>query len=315
MRSLRPALARIHHGLKQSPEDRGRDLRPIEATRIQQLPAHRRVERRNLELLPEQIAVDIGEAGKVVVQLLLAVRFGSAQDLKQFGHVSAQTSAVNIRSGLDALGECAALVENASMVGEQAENDSHEEPLEVGPPVARLFERIVQRSNDLCCFDVDGILVPEGSRLDSNDESELLDMIRKIFKCEPELTSFVEVVQFEGLEVAHQDVARPLALGERVEVLARLRIGSREVASAALLFDQEDARPEQVDVPRTVVELPNVLLVPGDGTPSYPEDFKEIVVEVVRRATLVGAILPCLDKLGGPNTNFAPRQSHGLLLS
>ena len=48
---------------------------------------------------------------------------------------------------------------------------------------------------------------------------------------------FVQVSKLEGLEVAHQNVARALALGKCVEVLPGLLVGGLQVAPSALLFD------------------------------------------------------------------------------
>ena len=57
----------------------------------------------------------------------------------------------------------------------------------------------------------------------------------------------VEVGELEGLEVADEEVARFVALWERIEVLERLVAGSREVPPGALLLDEQDPGPEQID--------------------------------------------------------------------
>ena len=78
---------------------------------------------------------------------------------------------------------------------------------------------------------------------------------------ELDLLPLVEIVKLEGLEVADQDVAGAFALWERVEILPGLIVGSGEIAAGALLLDDQDTRPEQVDEPRTIIELGDVLLV------------------------------------------------------
>ena len=60
-------------------------------------------------------------------------------------------------------------------------------------------------------------------------------------------------MEIEGLEVAHQDAARALPFRQRVEILPGLFVGCRQVAPGALLLDDQDARPEQVDEPGAVV--------------------------------------------------------------
>ena len=52
----------------------------------------------------------------------------------------------------------------------------------------------MQRSDDLSRFDVDRILVPEGSQLDANDEAEFLDMPPKLFKRECEFLGLVAII-------------------------------------------------------------------------------------------------------------------------
>ena len=48
----------------------------------------------------------------------------------------------------------------------------------------------------------------------------------------------VQIVKLEGLEVADQDVARSVAVGQRVEILPCLFIRSIQIAPGALLFDE-----------------------------------------------------------------------------
>lgn len=53
-------------------------------------------------------------------------------------------------------------------------------------------------------LDVDRILVPERATLDAEDEAELLDVPGQLGEREPRFFAFVEVEQFEVLEVAQQ---------------------------------------------------------------------------------------------------------------
>ena len=61
-----------------------------------------------------------------------------------------------------------------------------------------------------------------------------------------------------ALEVAHQNVLRPLALGQPIEVFRCLIVGPLEIAPGALLLDDQNARPEEIDVPRVVVQFRNL---------------------------------------------------------
>ena len=62
----------------------------------------------------------------------------------------------------------------------------------------------------------------------------------------------VEVAELEGLEVADEEVARPVALWERIEVLERLVLGSREVPSCALLLDEQDPHRATAEASKSV---------------------------------------------------------------
>ena len=72
-------------------------------------------------------------------------------------------------------------------------------------------------------------------------------------------------MKLEGLEVAHEDAARAVALGKRIEILYVLSVRLAKITPGALLLDDQDARPEQVDEARAIVELGDMLLVACRG--------------------------------------------------
>ena len=152
----------------------------------------------------------------------------------------------------------------------------------------------------------------ERPALHPEDETERLDMRGQVREREGDGLTLVEIVKLEGLEVAHQDEARALALRQRVEILPRLFVGFAEIAPGALLLDDQHARPEQVDEARTVVELRDMGLVSRDAPPPHPEHVEEGVVKALRLALLVGGILPVPGEGGGAGADLVPRQAHGL---
>ncbi len=178
------------------------------------------------------------------------------------------------------------------------------------PPVPRIRERVVQSPDQLGGFDVRRVLIPEGPSLHAEDEPERLDMRGQVREREGDDFALVEIVKLEGLEVAHQDGARAVALGQRVEILPGLFVGRFQVAPGALLLDDENARPEQVNEPGAIVELGDVLLVAGNLTTAFPKDLKELVVEALRLALLVRGVLPVFGKDGGAVAHLVPRQAH-----
>ena len=219
VRPLRAALLRLHHRLEQRAEDRGRDVRPVEAAGVQQRPAHRRVEGGNAQRPLEQRAVDIGEPGKVLVERLLAPGLGRVENLEQLRQPEPEVGAVLARARLDQVQEDVARLEDARVVGEQAEHDPHQEALQVVAPVARRRQCVVQPPDQLGGLDVGGILIAEGAALHPEDEAERLDMARQVREREGRGLPLVQIVQFERPEVADQDEARALALRQRVEIL------------------------------------------------------------------------------------------------
>ena len=58
----------------------------------------------------------------------------------------------------------------------------------------------------------------------------------------------LKVVKFERLEVAHQNVPRQILIVDAGKIFQRLRFGIFQIPSNALLFDEQHALPEQVDI-------------------------------------------------------------------
>jgi len=172
--------------------------------------------------------------------------------------------------------------------------------------VARSVERVVEPPDEFRRLDVDGVLVPERPALDAKDEPELVDVAGEVREGEGGGFPLVQIVKLEGLEIADEDVAWAVALGQRVEILPGLSVRLAEIPPGALLLDDQDARPEQVDEPRAVVELGDMLLVAGDGPAAHVEHLEEVVVEALRLALLVRGVLPLRGEGRGADTNLVP---------
>ena len=128
-------------------------------------------------------------------------------------------------------------------------------------------------------FDVRRVLVAEGPAPHAEDEAERLDMRGQVRQRELDNLPLVEIVKLEGLEVAHQDEAWALTLGQRVEILPGLCVGSAEITPRALLYDDQYARPEQVDEAGAIVEVGDMRLVTRDVPPPHPEHVEEGVAD------------------------------------
>ena len=177
-------------------------------------------------------------------------------------------------------------------------------------PVSGLSKFVVQPSDQFGCFHIGWILITERSPLDSKYEPELVHVCRKLGKVKMRFLPFIEVQEFETLEIAEQNVPRPVALRDGIEVRQSLIPRSLEVPTCALLFNEQYAWPEQVDEAVSVVQPAHMLLVAGNAASLNAEDFEEIVVEALSFAFLVCLILPALGKRRGTCADLVPRKPH-----
>ena len=196
--------------------------------------------------------------------------------------------------------------EDPGVVREEAEDDSNEEALEVVAPVIRVVESVVELPHEFCGRDVCGVLVTEGPAFHAEDETEVLDVLREVGEGEARGSLFVEVLEFEGLEVAEQEEPGSFAFRECVEILEGLLACFGQAASGAFLLNKEHTWPEQVDVSVSVVQLRDVCLVPSDASSADVEDLEELVVEALGVLLLVGGVVPLVRERGGAGADFIP---------
>ena len=206
----------------------------------------------------------------------------------------------------DVVQEDVARLEDAGVVGEQAKNDPDQEALEIVSPVAHGIELVVQPPDEFRRLDVDGVLIAKCPALDAKDEPEFLDVAGQVHKGEGDGLTLAQIVKLEVLEVAHEDVARAVALGHRVEIFPGLPVRLAEITPGALLLDDQDARPEQVDEARAVVQLADMLLVARHRPAAHVEHLEELVVEALRLALLVRGVPPLLGEGRRADPHFVP---------
>ena len=135
-------------------------------------------------------------------------------------------------------------------------------------------------------------------------------MFRELGEGEACLLPFVQIHEFEALEITYQDVPRPVALRNGIEISHGLIPRGDQISSSAFLLYEQHSRPEQVDETMLVVQLAYMLLVAGNAASLNAEDVEEIVVETLRFALFVGGVLPFLGECCGPRTYFVPRKPH-----
>ena len=157
----------------------------------------------------EQVAVDVGKSGQVLIEGCRTPFLRCVENLKQFGQ-----SRPGIRTALagprvDDFEEDVARLEHPGVVSEHAAQDHpHEEPFQIVSPVARIRERVVQPSDQLGGLDVRRILVAEGPALHAENEAEHLDMRGQVDQREGDGLPLVQIVKLEGLEGSDKDEAR-----------------------------------------------------------------------------------------------------------
>ena len=164
-------------------------------------------------------------------------------------------------------------------------------------------------------LNVDRVLLAERAAVYAHHEAEAFDLLGQLGQCEANILLELEVDQLPVLEVAEQQIARPLVLRQRVEVFQRLRPRGGQTAPAALLLDEQHRRPEQVDVAARVVELLDMPLVARDAAPLDIEDREEVVVERLRLALFVAIVGVLAGEIGGAGAEFVPGQAHACRLS
>ena len=256
-----------------------------------------------------------GKPRQVLVQLRLPPVGRRVEHLEQAHQPRAEVGAIGGRALLDEVQEDVAWLEDARVVGEQAEHGPHQEQLQVVTLVAGRLQRVVQPRDQLGRLDVDRVLIAERPALHADDEPELLDVLRKVGEREAGLLAFVPVEKLERLEVAEKLEAGALPFRQRVEVRAGLLTCGGQVASGAFLLDQQDAGPEQIDEAGGVVEPLDAFLVPRHVAAALAEDLEELVVEALGLALLVRGIRPLASEIGRSGADLVPGQAHDLSVS
>ena len=84
----------------------------------------------------------------------------------------------------------------------------------------------MQPPDELRRLDVGRVLIPEPAALHAEDEAERLHAGGEIGQRKVRAFPRVEIVKLEGLEIADQDVARALVLGQGIEIVPGLPVGA-----------------------------------------------------------------------------------------
>ena len=138
-------------------------------------------------------------------------------------------------------------------------------------------------------------------------------MLVQVGEAEFDFVAGFQIEQRPVLEIAGLNAARLFARRDALDVIECLPLRLAQIEAAALLFDQQRARPEQVDEAVAVIEQFDALLVDRDLSPLDPKHREEIVVEALRVAALVGGVGPVLAEPPRAPPDLVPAQPHALL--
>ena len=300
----------VHDALEQAAEDGGADGRPVERAGVEQGLARGGVEVGNGQLLVEQAAVDVGKSVQLLVKVAVAGGLGRVEHLEQLRQARAGVAAVG-RGALFDEGAKALRGEDGRVVGEQAEQQAHQQHFERVAGVAAFLQRVVQAAHALGGLHVHRVLRLDLLRLVAGDEAEPAHMPVQVLQGEADFAARVEVDDAEILEVAHDKGVRQVALGNAGEVAHGLVEGGFERTAGGLLLDQHLAGPEQVDIAFLATVLVDRVLEAGHAPVGDAEDVEEVDPERDGLLLLVGSIGPLAAEGHGAGFDFVPGQGHG----
>ena len=304
----------LHHLLEHRAEDRRRDLAPLDTRQRDQLASHLGVEGRRVHALLEQAAVDVLECGVVLGQRPLPFVRRPIECGEQGVEHGADVRAVNAGVELDQVGKQVFGLEDAGVVGEQAEQQADEKHLQRVAVVTVTLQGVVQLTHGVGGAAVDRVFVAYSLFAVAGDEVEQVDLAWQVFQREAVHAVLFEVMQLEVPEVTDQDVARQFVVAQARKVVDRLPVGARQILAPTLLLHQQRALPEQVDIAIALVEFFDALLEARHLAALHAKDLEKGVEKTLGLGVFVLCVLPLAGKVLGAVTNLVPAQRHGFSL-
>ena len=305
----------VHDRLEQCAENRRTDLAPVERAGIEQGFAHGAVEIGDRQNFLEQLAVDIGKGGELFIEGRRALALGRIEHLEKLCEQRAEIAAVLGGAVFDPVLKRLAGLEDAGVFGEQAEQQAHQQQFQRVTCVAARLEAVVQAAHAFGGLAVDGIFGRERLGGVAGDESEQADALVQVRQREFLRGAGFEIVQAHTREVGHQHIARQLALDDAGEVVQRLLVGAVEVLATRLVFGDQHALPEQVDLAAPIAEFFGRLFKAGDAPPRDAEDVEELVPEGLCLGGFPRLVSPLARERQRPILDLVPAQRHARLPS
>ena len=174
----------VGHRLDHGAEDVGIDLRPVEAADVEQIGAGDPAEARHVHAAGEKAAVDVGKViGPGADAGACAVRELRVHGAEQLGEHLVRVRGIPRAHLLDRGGEQAVAVEDAGVLGEEAEDQPGEEMVEVLPAGRRVPVRVLLEQLDVELVeaaggpDVEGVFADLLDRGDAGQRQEEAEVI------------------------------------------------------------------------------------------------------------------------------------------
>src|SRR6185437_14112958 len=160
--------------------------------------------------------------------------------------------------------------------------------------VAALFQGIMQAAHDFNRLNVDGVLFFKLVLLVAGNEGEVVDVLVKIGQREfggvneaiiqqgqGALVIRLKVMQGDAGEIRDDYIARNFIFAafarEVMDVTKCLRLGPAKVFSKTLVLDEQDARPEEVNVTILAGKIFYRLFKAGDNATANSEHVEEFI--------------------------------------
>ena len=307
----------VHDALEQAAKDGRTDGRPVQRASVQKRFAHGTAEVGHGQRFLEQLAVHIGECGQLLVQRAAAFVFGRIEHLKELRQPRPKIGTVFAGALFHKLPHGLRRLEDARVVGEQAEQQAHQQHFQCVAFVAAGLEGVVQLAHALGRADVDRVLRLDFLRLVASNKTELAHMLVQVFQRKFARVARRQVTHAKVAEIAHHDDLRQVALGDAGQVGHGLVQCLVQILAAGFVLHQQHAGPEQVYKsigaglgPRQLFDR---VLKAGDTLVANAVDFEEVDPERLGVRVFPGGIFPALGKRQCLVFDFVPRERHALL--
>ena len=199
-------------------------------------------------------------------------------------------------------------------------------------PVAASFKRVVQIAKQTDGFDVDRVLVGEFVLLVARNEGETVDAFVELGQREFDrrdtatgkewqvfLFVGLKVMKCDACEIGNDDVTRnfvePAFVDKPLDVVESLRLRSSKVFTEALVFDEENAGPKEINRAVVAGDFLNTFLEMRNEAALKPERLEEFVPERLFFSGFTLFARPAIGKLNRAMADFVPRKWHGRIIA